>query len=98
MTNHYVYKPDFCSPAAGWDRAIVRHWSEDNGEGQVEKNVRNSRHQLLQMMPNFPGLPALNAWLEQHCMELWQKTQHGTLPGTIADVRAEERAALMPLT
>ena len=33
MTNHYVYEPEFCNPAAGWDRAIVRHWSEDNGEG-----------------------------------------------------------------
>jgi len=33
MTNHYAYEPDFCNPAAGWDRAIVRHWSEDNGEG-----------------------------------------------------------------
>ena len=25
MTNHYVYEPEFCNPAAGWDRAIVRH-------------------------------------------------------------------------
>jgi hypothetical protein len=25
MTNHYVFEPDFCNPAAGWDRAIVRH-------------------------------------------------------------------------
>ncbi len=37
MTNHYVYEPDFCNPAAGWDRAIVRHWSEDNGEGAGRK-------------------------------------------------------------
>ena len=34
---------------------------------------------------------------EQQGMDLWQKTRHGTLPGTIADVRAEEQAALMPL-
>ena len=67
------------------------------GLGQVEKNVRDSRHQLLQPMPNFPDLAALNAWLEQRCLELWQETQHGTLPGTIADVWAEEQAALMPL-
>ena len=33
MTNHYVFEPQFCNPASGWDRAIVRHWSEDNGEG-----------------------------------------------------------------
>ena len=85
MTNHYVYEPEFCNPAAGWEK------------GQIEKNVRDSRHQLLQGMPDFPDLAALNAWLEQRCIELWQQTQHGTLPGTIADVWATERAALMPL-
>ena len=60
-------------------------------------NVRDSRYQLLQGIPDFPPLAALNAWLEQRCMELWRQTQHGTLPGTIADVWAAERAALMPL-
>lgn len=65
--------------------------------GQVEKNVRDSRHQMLQGMPDFPDLAALNAWLEERCIALWHKTAHGTLPGTIADVWAAERAALMPL-
>lgn len=85
MTNHYVYDPEFCNPAAGWEK------------GQVEKNVRDSRHQLLQGMTGFPDLAALNAWLEQRCQDLWRDTAHGTLPGTIADVWAEERAALMRL-
>jgi len=85
MTNHYVFEPEFCNPAAGWEK------------GQVEKNVRDSRHQLLQAMPDFPDLAALNAWLERRCQDLWRETAHGTLPGTIADVWAEERAALMPL-
>ena len=85
MTNHYVFEPDFCNPAAGWEK------------GQVEKNVRDSRHQMLQGMPDFPDIAALNAWLEQRCQELWRETAHGTLLGTIADVWAEEQAALMPL-
>ena len=85
MTNHYVYEPEFCNPAAGWEK------------GQVEKNVRDSRHQLLQKMPNFSDLAALNAWLEQRCLELWRQTPHGKQPGSIADVWAEEQAALMPL-
>ena len=51
MTNHYVYEPEFCNPAAGWEK------------GQVEKNVRDARHQMLQGMPDFPDLAALNAWL-----------------------------------
>ena len=52
---------------------------------------------MLQGMPAFPDLQALNAWLEQRCQELWRETVHGTLPGTIADVWAEEQATLMPL-
>ena len=75
----------FCNPAAGWEK------------GQVEKNVQDSRHQILQEMPDFPDLATMNAWLEQRCLEVWQETPHGTLPGTIADVWAEERTALMPL-
>ena len=66
-------------------------------QGQVEKNVQDSRHQILQEMPDFPDLAMMTAWLEQRCLEVWQETPHGTLPGTIADVWAEERAALMPL-
>ena len=75
----------FCNPAAGWEK------------GQVEKNVQDSRRQILQEMPGFPDLATMNAWLEQRCLEVWQETPHGTLPGTIHDVWAEERAALMPL-
>ncbi len=84
MTSHYVFEPEFCSPAAGWEK------------GQVEKNVQDSRHRLWQPMPNFPDLAALNAWLEQRCVDLWGEIPHGTLPGSVADVWAEERAALMP--
>jgi hypothetical protein len=48
-------------------------------------------------MPDFPDLAALNAWLEQRCLALWRETPHGKQSGTVADVWAEERAALMPL-
>ena len=33
MCSLYLVQPVACTPASGWDRAIVRHWSEDNGEG-----------------------------------------------------------------
>jgi hypothetical protein len=85
VTNHYVYEPEFCNPAAGWEK------------GQIGKNVRDSRHQMLQGMQAFPDLAALNAWLEDRCQELWRQTPHGKLPGTIADVWAEEQVTLMPL-
>ncbi|EXL01272.1 hypothetical protein Brsp06_04980 [Brucella sp. NBRC 13694] len=85
MTNHYVFAPEFCNPAAGWEK------------GQVEKNVQDARPRLWQQMPDFPDLGALNIWLEQHCQDLWRETAHGTLSGSIADVWADERAALMAL-
>ncbi|NBO20475.1 MAG: IS21 family transposase [Rhodobacteraceae bacterium] len=85
MANHYVFEPEFCNPAAGWEK------------GQVEKNVRDSRHQMLHGMPSFPDLAALNAWLEGRCIGLWHETAHGTVPGTIGDVWVAEKAALMPL-
>ena len=85
MTSHYVFEPDFCNPAAGWEK------------GQVEKNVRDARHRLWQVMPAFPDLAALNLWLEERCKALWVETAHGSLPGCIADVWEAEKLALMPL-
>ena len=52
---------------------------------------------MLQRMPEFSDLAALNDWLEWCCLELWRQTPHGKQPGSIADVWAEEQAALMPL-
>ena len=85
MTSHYVFEPEFCNPAAGWEK------------GQVEKNVRDARHRLWQVMPAFPDLEALNRWLEERCKVLWAETAHGTLPGSIADIWQAEKLALMQL-
>ena len=49
-------------------------------------------------MPSCADLGGLNAWLEQRCIELWAQIPHGGLPGTVADVWADERANLMPLS
>ena len=85
MTSHYVFEPEFCNPAAGWEK------------GQVEKNVRDARHRLWQVAPDFPNLEALNNWLEDRCTVLWSETAHGSLPGSIADVWEAEKPVLMPL-
>jgi hypothetical protein len=34
------------------------------------ENVRDARHQMLQGMPGFGDLAALNAWLEQRWLKL----------------------------
>jgi len=85
MTSHYVFEPEFCNPAAGWEK------------GQVEKNVRDARHRLWQVAPTFPDLKSLNEWLEDRCKVLWAETAHGSLPGSIADVWEAEKSALMAL-
>jgi transposase len=85
MASHYLFEPEFCNPASGWEK------------GQVEKNVQDARRRLRQLLPSFPDIQALNAWLEERCIEQWGEIQHGVLPGTIAEVWADEVASLMPL-
>ena len=85
MASHYLFDPEFCNPASGWEK------------GQVEKNVQDARRRFWQPMPSFPDIDALNAWLEEQCIAQWGDIQHGVLPGTVADVHAEEIASLMPL-
>jgi transposase len=85
MTSHYLFEPEFCNPAAGWEK------------GQVEKNVRDARHRLWQVAPTFCDLEALNNWLEDRCKVLWADTAHGRLPGSVADIWEAEKPALMPL-
>jgi len=64
MVSHYLFEAEFCNPAAGWEK------------GQVEKQVRDMRHRLWQGAPAFPSLVALNAWLQQRCIDLWQELSH----------------------
>jgi len=85
MVSHFLFEAEFCNPASGWEK------------GQVEKNVRDARHRLWQSVPAFATLDDLNAWLEQRCQALWHEIEHGKLPGTVADVWAQERSALMPV-
>ncbi len=88
MASHYLFEPEFCNPASGWEK------------GQVEKNVQDARRRLWQAHgpsgPSFPDLGALNAWLEEQCITHWGQIVHGGLPGTVADVHAGEVASLMP--
>ena len=69
MASHYLFEPEFCNPASGWEK------------GQVEKNVQDARRRLWQKMPAFPDLAALNAWLEEYSLgEVWEKNIIGGGP------------------
>ena len=85
MASQYVFEPEFCNPAAGWEK------------GQVEKNVRDARSRLWQVMPVFKDLGELIQWLEDRCIGLWSETAHRALPGSIADAWEEEKPTLMAL-
>ena len=85
MASHYVFETEFCNPAAGWEK------------GQVEKNVRDARSRMWQVMPAFKYLDELNQWLEDRCTALWAETQHRDIPGTIADAWEAEKPMLMAL-
>jgi hypothetical protein len=86
MVSHYLFEAEFCSPAAGWEK------------GQIEKNVQDARHRLWHDAPAFASLDALNTWLQERCLALWEITAHPQQPGrTVAEVWREEQPMLMPL-
>jgi len=84
MVSHYLFEAEFCNPAAGWEK------------GQVEKQVRDMRHRLWQDAPAFKSLVALNAWLQQRCIDLWQELPHPQdKRRTLDDYWQAERDCLM---
>ena len=86
MASHFLFETEFCNPAAGWEK------------GQVEKNVRDARHRLLQDAPDFADLAELNTWLEARCLALWHETAHPEQTNRmIAEVHADEHPALMAM-
>ena len=86
MVSHYLFEAEFCNPAAGWEK------------GQIEKNVQDARHRLWHDAPAFASLEALNAWLQERCVALWQTTAHPEQAGrTVAAVWQEEQPFLMPV-
>lgn len=86
MTGHFLFEPEFCTPAAGWEK------------GQVEKLVRDARPRIWHEVPRFAHLAQLNEWLERRCLALWHETRHPEFSmQTIAEVWAEEQAALMKM-
>lgn len=87
MCSHYLFEPEFCNRAAGWEKGIV------------EKNVQDRRRQLWQGVnrQHWNQLADLNGWLASECRAAWQDMPHPELPSlTIADVLADEQPQLMP--
>ncbi|MHB1301841.1 MAG: IS21 family transposase [Burkholderiales bacterium] len=88
MTAHYLFDPDFCNVASGWEKGVV------------EKNVQDSRRRVWAEAreQRFASYSELNAWLETRCRALWSEIEHPEYPGiTVADVLEQEQLHLMPM-
>ena len=87
MAAHYLFEPDFCNVASGWEK------------GRVEKSVQDTRRRIWQdaQQQRFGSFAELNAWLATQCLAAWE-APHPELTGlTIRDAWLQERPQLMPM-
>ena len=89
MCAHYLYDPDFCNVASGWEKGVV------------EKNVQDSRRRIWidAAKERFANLAELNAWLAERCRALWQQIPHPEhRQFSVTEMLEHEREHLMPMT
>jgi len=88
MASHYLFDPDFCNVASGWEKGVV------------EKNVQDSRRRIWQeaSKERFSTFAELNVWLLARCRTLWQELRHTEYEDlTIAEMLEHEQPSLMPM-
>lgn len=87
MCGHYLFEPEFCNVAAGWEKGIV------------EKNVQDRRRQIWREAAEqrWPTLQALNDWVVERCHAAWEEMHHPQWPALrIAECLQDEQMRLMP--
>lgn len=88
MCAHYLFDPDFCNVASGWEKGVV------------EKNVQDSRRRiwLEAQSVQFSSFDALNVWLAERCRALWEALKHPEFKAlSIAEMLEQERLEMMPM-
>jgi len=88
MCNHYLYDPDFCNVASGWEKGVV------------EKNVQDSRRRIWieASERRFGSFVELNAWLAERCRSLWADLRHPEHKQfSVAEMLELEQPHLMPM-
>jgi hypothetical protein len=89
MCAHYLFDPDFCNVASGWEKGVV------------EKNVQDSRRRIWLEAQNrkFGSFAELNAWLGERCKALWSEIPHPEHKAfCLAEMLEQERADMMPMS
>ena len=88
LTAYYLFDPDFCNVASGWEKGIV------------EKNVQDSRRRIWQDAGQqcFGSFAELNLWLESRCRALWGEIPCPDAGGmTVQEAFEIEQPHLMPM-
>jgi transposase len=87
MASHYLFAPDFCNVASGWEKGVV------------EKNVQDSRRRIWAdaAKERFGSFTELNLWLLARCRALWQELRHPEFDLTLAEMLEHEQPSLMPM-
>ena len=88
MCSHYLFDPDFCNVASGWEKGVV------------EKNVQDSRRRIWieAAARRFGSFEELNAWLGERCKSIWADTAHPIHKQfTVAEMLELERPHLMSM-
>jgi len=86
MCSHYLFDPDFCNVASGWEKGVV------------EKNVQDSRRRIWieAGTRRFGSFIELNTWLGERCRCVWADTAHPVHKQfTVAEMLELERPHLM---
>ena len=89
MCAHYLFDPDFCNVASGWEKGVV------------EKNVQDSRRRIWldAQTRRFGSFVELNAWLGERCRSLWSELRHAEHKEfSVAEMLELEQAEMMPMT
>ena len=87
LCSHYLFDPDFCNVASGWEKGVV------------ETNVQDSRRRIWQEAGTlrFGSFAELNAWLLARCQALWQEVRHPEYALSVAEMLEHEQPHLMPM-
>ena len=88
MCAHYLFDPDFCNVASGWEKGVV------------EKNVQDSRRRIWldAQKIQWGSFAELNAWLGERCRDLWIELRHPEFKEfSVLEMLEQERLEMMPM-
>ena len=87
MAAHYLFDPDFCNVASGWEK------------GRVEKGVQDSRRRIWQVAleQRFATFAELNVFLSTRCVAARDAAHPENRGMSIAEAWEHEQPQLMPM-